>query len=87
MGVEQMPKEDLDLQNHLIGLQQIYIKLSFLTSGDLLKVTPLLYFTWRVAVCCGSKRPIDNPRFILSFQLPKLLIPRFFDERKCDEKE
>ena len=38
MGVEQVSKEDLDLQNHLIGLQQVYIRLSFLTSGDLLKV-------------------------------------------------
>ena len=39
MTVTQMKKEDLDLPNHLIGLQQIYIKLSFLTTGDLLKVT------------------------------------------------
>jgi len=38
MSVEQVPKEDLDLKNHLIGLQQIYIRLTFLTSGELLKV-------------------------------------------------
>ena len=42
MEVEQVKKEDLDLKNHLIGLQQPYIKLSFLTTSDLQKVTPLL---------------------------------------------
>lgn len=38
MGVVQVMKEDLDLKNHLIGLQQKYIKLTFLTTSDLLKV-------------------------------------------------
>nr|CAD7258615.1 unnamed protein product [Timema shepardi] len=36
--VEVMTKEDLDLPNHLIGLKQTYLKLSFLTVTDLVKV-------------------------------------------------
>jgi len=36
--VEQVEKEDLDLKNHLIGLQQIYLKLSFLNVQDLMDV-------------------------------------------------
>nr|CAD7446163.1 unnamed protein product [Timema bartmani] len=35
---EVMTKEDLDLPNHLIGLKQTYLKLSFLTVTDLVKV-------------------------------------------------
>ena len=54
MGVAQVSKEDLDLQNHLIGLQQIYIKLSFLTSGDLLKVTIQTYFLGSIVILFAS---------------------------------
>ncbi|KAG8226587.1 hypothetical protein J437_LFUL007279 [Ladona fulva] len=36
--VEPVVKEDLDLPNHLIGLKQKYLKLSFLTVNDLMKV-------------------------------------------------
>ncbi|XP_069681734.1 DNA polymerase epsilon catalytic subunit 1 [Periplaneta americana] len=36
--VEVVSKEDLDLHNHLIGLKQHYLRLSFLTITDLLKV-------------------------------------------------
>ena len=31
-------KEDLDLHNHLVGLKQTYVKLTFLTTSDLTKV-------------------------------------------------
>ncbi|GAU88460.1 hypothetical protein RvY_01155 [Ramazzottius varieornatus] len=37
-GIETVWKEDLDLLNHLSGLRQKYIKLSFLTVSDLVKV-------------------------------------------------
>ena len=33
-----MYKEDLDLHNHLVGLKQLFLKLTFLTSSDLQKV-------------------------------------------------
>lgn len=33
-----MYKEDLDLHNHLVGLKQLFIKLTFLTVTDLQKV-------------------------------------------------
>ncbi|XP_023244243.1 DNA polymerase epsilon catalytic subunit A-like [Centruroides sculpturatus] len=36
--VEIIQKEDLDLPNHLIGLKKTYLKLSFLTVSDLIKV-------------------------------------------------
>ncbi|OWK14641.1 POLE [Cervus elaphus hippelaphus] len=36
--VETVPKEDLDLPNHLVGLKRNYIKLSFNTVEDLVKV-------------------------------------------------
>ncbi|KAM9360448.1 DNA polymerase epsilon catalytic subunit A [Symphorus nematophorus] len=36
--LEIVPKEDLDLPNHLVGLKRSYIKLSFNTVDDLLKV-------------------------------------------------
>ncbi|XP_046401826.1 DNA polymerase epsilon catalytic subunit 1 [Ischnura elegans] len=36
--VETVSKEDLDLPNHLVGLKQKYLKLSFLTVNDLMKV-------------------------------------------------
>ncbi|XP_006147397.3 DNA polymerase epsilon catalytic subunit A [Tupaia chinensis] len=36
--VETVPKEDLDLPNHLVGLKRNYIKLSFHTVDDLVKV-------------------------------------------------
>uniref|UniRef100_A0A6I8NLR9 DNA polymerase epsilon catalytic subunit n=1 Tax=Ornithorhynchus anatinus TaxID=9258 RepID=A0A6I8NLR9_ORNAN len=36
--LETVPKEDLDLQNHLVGLKRNYIKLSFNTVDDLVKV-------------------------------------------------
>ncbi|XP_047418330.1 DNA polymerase epsilon catalytic subunit A isoform X1 [Sciurus carolinensis] len=36
--VETVPKEDLDLPNHLVGLKRNYIKLSFHTVEDLVKV-------------------------------------------------
>ena len=36
--MENVRKEDLDLPNHLVGLKQTYIKLSFLTTTDLQKV-------------------------------------------------
>ncbi|XP_044265120.1 DNA polymerase epsilon catalytic subunit 1 isoform X2 [Tribolium madens] len=36
--IEVVTKEDLDLPNHLIGLQQKYIKLSFFNQTDLIKV-------------------------------------------------
>ncbi|KAJ8897708.1 hypothetical protein PR048_003058 [Dryococelus australis] len=36
--VEPVTKEDLDLSNHLIGLKQTYLKLSFFTVTDLVKV-------------------------------------------------
>jgi DNA polymerase epsilon subunit 1 len=31
-------REDLDLPNHLVGLKQSYVKLSFLTCTELMKV-------------------------------------------------
>ncbi|XP_045460209.1 DNA polymerase epsilon catalytic subunit 1 [Harmonia axyridis] len=37
-GCNVVEKEDLDLQNHLIGLKQKYIKLSFANQTDLIKV-------------------------------------------------
>ena len=37
-GIEQISKEDLDLPNHLSGLQQEYIKLSFLNQNAMTKV-------------------------------------------------
>lgn len=37
-GIEQITKEDLDLPNHLSGLQQQYIKLSFLNQTAMTKV-------------------------------------------------
>ncbi|KAJ1092585.1 hypothetical protein NDU88_005695 [Pleurodeles waltl] len=36
--LETVPKEDLDLPNHLVGLKRSYIKLYFLTVDDLVKV-------------------------------------------------
>ncbi|XP_030759546.1 DNA polymerase epsilon catalytic subunit A [Sitophilus oryzae] len=36
--IETVAKEDLDLPNHLIGLKQKYIKLSFYSQADLIKV-------------------------------------------------
>ncbi|KAJ8911874.1 hypothetical protein NQ315_012540 [Exocentrus adspersus] len=36
--IETVTKEDLDLPNHLIGLKQKYIKLSFANQTDLIKV-------------------------------------------------
>ncbi|XP_066509888.1 DNA polymerase epsilon catalytic subunit A-like [Hoplias malabaricus] len=36
--IELVPKEDLDLPNHLVGLKRSYIKLSFNTVDDLVKV-------------------------------------------------
>uniref|UniRef100_A0A3B3YXY9 DNA polymerase epsilon catalytic subunit n=1 Tax=Poecilia mexicana TaxID=48701 RepID=A0A3B3YXY9_9TELE len=36
--LEILPKEDLDLPNHLVGLKRSYIKLSFNTVDDLVKV-------------------------------------------------
>ncbi|KAI4894825.1 hypothetical protein NFI96_029846 [Prochilodus magdalenae] len=36
--LEIVPKEDLDLPNHLVGLKRSYIKLSFNTVDDLIKV-------------------------------------------------
>ncbi|CAN7982572.1 unnamed protein product [Ixodes hexagonus] len=36
--VEQVPKEDLDLPNHLVGLKRTYLKLLFLSVNDLIKV-------------------------------------------------
>uniref|UniRef100_A0A8C8ZMW8 DNA polymerase epsilon catalytic subunit n=1 Tax=Prolemur simus TaxID=1328070 RepID=A0A8C8ZMW8_PROSS len=36
--VETVPKEDLDLPNHLVGLKRNYVKLSFHTVEDLVKV-------------------------------------------------
>ncbi|CAG9813248.1 unnamed protein product [Phaedon cochleariae] len=36
--IEMVIKEDLDLPNHLIGLKQKYIKLSFMNQTDLIKV-------------------------------------------------
>ncbi|XP_076438241.1 DNA polymerase epsilon catalytic subunit A-like [Babylonia areolata] len=36
-SVETVEKEDLDLPNHLVGLKQSYIKLSFLSVEDLMK--------------------------------------------------
>ncbi|CAG0912824.1 unnamed protein product [Notodromas monacha] len=37
-GTEMIQKEDLDLRNHLVGVKQTVIKLSFHTVNDLLKV-------------------------------------------------
>ncbi|XP_032807748.1 DNA polymerase epsilon catalytic subunit A [Petromyzon marinus] len=37
-GIEMVAKEDLDLPNHLVGLKRTYIKLSFITTEDLIKV-------------------------------------------------
>lgn len=37
-GSEYVSKEDLDLPNHLVGLQQKYLKLSFLNVTDLMRV-------------------------------------------------
>ena len=37
-GMENTKKEDLDLANHLVGLKQTYIKMSFLNMTDLQKV-------------------------------------------------
>lgn len=36
--MENVKKEDLDLANHLVGLKQTYIKMSFLNMTDLQKV-------------------------------------------------
>lgn len=36
--LETVPKEDLDLPNHLVGLKRNYVKLSFNTVDDLIKV-------------------------------------------------
>ncbi|XP_046997014.1 DNA polymerase epsilon catalytic subunit 1 [Schistocerca americana] len=36
--IEVIPKDDLDMPNHLIGLQQKYLKLSFVSITDLMKV-------------------------------------------------
>ncbi|XP_060894086.1 DNA polymerase epsilon catalytic subunit A [Labrus mixtus] len=36
--LEILPKEDLDLPNHLVGLKRSYVKLSFNTVDDLIKV-------------------------------------------------
>ena len=36
--METVRKEDLDLANHLVGLKQTYLKLSFLTVTDMQKV-------------------------------------------------
>ncbi|KAL1117393.1 hypothetical protein AAG570_004719, partial [Ranatra chinensis] len=38
LSIEPIIKEDLDLPNHLIGLKQRYLKLSFATVADLMKV-------------------------------------------------
>ncbi|XP_015766425.1 PREDICTED: DNA polymerase epsilon catalytic subunit A-like, partial [Acropora digitifera] len=37
-SIETVAKEDLDLNNHLVGLKRNYIKLSFHTVNDLMKV-------------------------------------------------
>ena len=36
--MQQVAKEDLDLPNHLVGLKQVYLKLSFLNMTDMQKV-------------------------------------------------
>ncbi|XP_076064206.1 DNA polymerase epsilon catalytic subunit 1 [Oratosquilla oratoria] len=41
-GVEVVKKEDLDLDNHLTGLKQTLLKLSFLTVNDLVKVRQVI---------------------------------------------
>ena len=41
--VEVVSKEDLDLDNHLTGLKQTYIKLSFFTEKDMIKVSFIVY--------------------------------------------
>ncbi len=38
IGLENVKKEDLDLANHLVGLKQTFIKLSFLNMTDMQKV-------------------------------------------------
>jgi hypothetical protein len=38
-SMEVVRKEDLDLANHLVGLKQTFLKLSFLTTTDLNKVS------------------------------------------------
>ena len=37
-AMQQVSKEDLDLPNHLVGLKQVYLKLSFLNTTDMQKV-------------------------------------------------
>jgi len=37
-SISQVYKEDLDLHNHLVGLKQLFLKLTFLTTTDLQKV-------------------------------------------------
>ena len=38
LSVNLIKKEDLDLANHLVGLQQTYLKLVFLNTEDLMRV-------------------------------------------------
>ena len=38
LSVNLVKKEDLDLANHLVGLQQTYLKLIFLNTEDLMRV-------------------------------------------------
>ncbi|XP_075222044.1 DNA polymerase epsilon catalytic subunit 1 [Lycorma delicatula] len=42
VALEQVSKEDLDLPNHLIGLKSQFLKLSFATVSDLLKVRQVI---------------------------------------------
>jgi len=45
--MENVRKEDLDLANHLVGLKQTYIKLSFLSSSELQRVRKDILFAVR----------------------------------------
>ena len=46
-AMQQVTKEDLDLPNHLVGLKQVYLKLSFLNMTDLQKVRKDILFAVR----------------------------------------
>lgn len=41
-SIERVIKEDLDLENHLIGLRQLYLKINFYNTNDLITVRNIL---------------------------------------------
>nr|KAG5708707.1 hypothetical protein BaRGS_034924 [Batillaria attramentaria] len=69
-AVESVEKEDLDLPNHLVGLKRVYIKLSFHSVEDLMKV----------------KREVQPAEpVVLAFDIETTKLPLKFPDAQTDQ--